>query len=524
MTAQHLLEVLARRGRDGGETPAFAWRGRPVAWRRFDTEIAATARTLLALGVGRGDRVLLAMAEGDAFLPAFWGTLRAGAVAVPMLPRSGAARLLEVAARLGAAVIVADAEPAARWQALLDGIAAAGVQAVETAALPAAGATGTVPLPPLPAPDDVAFLQLTSGSTGEQKAVRIRHRDLATNVGQMVEGFAVSADDVFLSWLPLHHDMGLILMGVVPLVTGCTLHLQPPGMAAIRGWMEEAARCRATFTAAPDFAYRLCLRLARERDGLDLSRLRVALDAAEPVRASTVESFERAFGLGSVVTPAYGLAEATVGVTTWPPGVPIRVDERGAVALGRGFPGVRLRIAGEGGVPLPASEIGEIEVASPALTDGYWGEPPAEAGRWLQTGDLGHLDADGNLYVVGRAKETIILGGLTLAPREIEETVDRLPFVRRSAAVGIDRGRLEGEQAFVFVELVRGARGEPAEQVAAVVGAFHERLGLRPGRVYLVAPGSLPLTADGKLRYGELRRLYLDGEMRRDGALLFPLE
>ena len=204
--------------------------------------------------------------------------------------------------------------------------------------------------------------------------------------------------------------------------------------------------------------------------------------------------------------------------------MPIRVDERGAVAVGKGFPGVRLRIAGEGGVPLPASEIGEIEVASPALTDGYWGEPPAGTERWLQTGDLGHLDADGNLYVVGRAKETIILGGLTLAPREIEETVDRLPFVRRSAAVGIDRGRLEGEQAFVFVELVRGARGEPAEQVAAVVGAFHERLGLRPGRVYLVAPGSLPLTANGKLRYGELRRLYLDGEMRRDGALLFPFE
>jgi len=356
--------------------------------------------------------------------------------------------------------------------------------------------------------------------------VRIRHRDLAINVAQMVEGFEVTARDTFLSWLPLHHDMGLILMSVVPLSSGCALHLLPPGMASIRGWMVEAARRGATFTAAPDFAYRLCLRLSRERDGLDLSRLRVALDAAEPVRASTIEAFERAFGLGPVVTPAYGLAEATVGVTTWTPGVPIRVDERGAVALGKGFPGVRLRIEGDGAVPLPEGGVGEVLVASPALADGYWGEGPADPGRWLRTGDLGHLDEDGNLYVVARAKETIILGGLTLAPREIEETVDRLPFVRRSAAVGIDRGRLEGEQAFVFVELARGTRGDVggklAELAAAVVGAVHERLGLRPGRVLLVEPGTLPLTANGKLRYGELRRLYLDGELARGGALLFP--
>lgn len=520
--AESLTGTLARRGRDGGERAAFSWRDRTLVWRDFWQRVEATARRLAAQGVAAGDRVLLVLEEGDAFLAAFWGALRAGAVAVPMLPRSGASRMLDVAAWLGAAGVVADRGPAERWSALHDGCGAAGrwlLDADEVAAPPAGAA-----LPVEPDAEQVAFLQLTSGTTGAQKAVRIRHRDLATNVGQMSDGFAITGEDVFLSWLPLHHDMGLILMSVVPLVHGCALHLLPPGMPAIRGWMDEAARTGATFTAAPDFAYRLCLRLARERGGLDLGRLRVALDAAEPVRASTVAEFEEAFGLGTVITPAYGLAEATVGVSTWPPGTPIRVDARGYVAVGRGFPGVRLRIDGEAG-ELPAGEVGEVKVASPGLAAGYWGEPlpPAEDDRrWLATGDLGYLDAGGNLYIVGRSKEVINLGGLTLAPREIEETVDRLPFVRRSAAVGIDRQRLEGEQVFVFVELARGARGDLGEQSAAVVGAFHERLGMRPGRVCLLAAGAIPMTANGKVRYGELRRLYLDGELKTSGALLFP--
>ncbi len=541
MVAETLLEVLTRRGRDGGDGAALRWRERPLAWRGLLARVESVARQLRARGVATGDRVLLPIAEGDVFLASFWGTLRAGAVAVPMLPRSGAERLLEVAAWLGATALVADRDPVARWQRLAAGCAADGRRLLDAAATVATGAgAATAPLPPPPTEDAVAFLQLTSGSTGEQKAVRIRHRHLRANVGQMVAGFAVTARDVFLSWLPLHHDMGLILMSVVPLSLGCELHLLPPGMAAIRGWMATAAARGATFTAAPDFAYRLCLRLAREHGGLDLSRLRVALDAAEPVRASTVEAFERSFGLGPVVTPAYGLAEATVGVSTWPPGVPIRTDERGCVALGKGFPGVRLRVDGAAG-PLPAGEVGEVMVASPALADGYWGEPSLEttastagetapvgaagatAGpRWLATGDLGYLDAGGDLFLVGRAKEVIQQGGLTLAPREIEETVDRLPFVRRSAALGIDRGRLEGEQAYVFVEVARGAKAALPERSAAVVTAFHERLGMRPGRVCLLALGALPLTANGKMRYGELRRRYLSGELQRSGALLFP--
>jgi len=532
-----LLDVLARRGRDGGDGPAFWWRGRPIPWRLFAERTESVARGLRTRGVGRGDRVLLAAAAGDTFLPTFWGALLAGAVAVPMLPRSGAARLLEVAAWLEAAGIVADRDPAERWSPLAAGAAAAGRWLADGDEA-AAGANGQGTLPAAPLDDDVAFLQLTSGTTGEPKAVRVRHRDLRTNVAQMVAGFDVTSRDVFFSWLPLHHDMGLILMSVVPLAAGCALHLEAPGMAAIRGWMDEVSRHGATFTAAPDFAYRLCLRLARRRSALesdlDLSRLRVALDAAEPVRASTVAAFESAFGVGPVIAPAYGLAEATVGVTTWPPGTPIQVDERGFVAVGRGFPGVRLRIGSER-APLPAGEVGEVLVASPALADGYWGEPRSEqrlaegapgsdggGERWLATGDLGHLDAEGNLYVVGRAKEVLSVGGLTLAPREIEETVDRLPFVRRSAAVGIDRGRLEGEQAFVFVEVARGARGDLEDHSAAVVAAFHERLGMRPGRVCLVEPGTIPRTANGKVRYAELRRLYLEGELARGGALLFP--
>src|SRR5205807_1573576 len=159
----------------------------------------AVARGLRDRGVGAGDRVVIAVAEGDAFLATFWGALRAGAVAVPLLPRSGAARLLEVATWLEAAGVVADDEPPARWQELTGAAATAPRWLASTDAALAPDASAS-PLPPTASADEVAFLQLTSGTTGEQKAVRIRHRDLETNVEQMREGFEVTAGDVFHSW------------------------------------------------------------------------------------------------------------------------------------------------------------------------------------------------------------------------------------------------------------------------------------------------------------------------------------
>jgi fatty-acyl-CoA synthase len=380
------------------------------------------------------------------------------------------------------------------------------------------------------APADLAFLQYTSGSTGEPKGVAIEQRNLLLNAVQMAAGFAIVPDDVFVSWLPMYHDMGLVLMTVTALLAGATLHVYPSGLASIRSWPAALERHGATFTAAPDFAYRLALRLRRPgAEPPDLSRLRVALDAAEPVRASTVAAFSRAFGLGEgVMIPGYGLAEATVAVSAPPPGSPLVVDDRGAVGLGCGFPGVELAIAGPTADQLPSGQVGEVWVRSPSLATGYFRDPAATAATWradgwLRTGDLGYLAPDGTLFVVGRQKDLLSWGGSTVAPREVEEVVDLLPFARRSAAVGIEPGgRQDGELPFVFVEVAARSAAPLEELARQVVESVRGHLGTSPGRVCLLRPGSIPVTANGKLQRGELARRYREGDLAREGRLLFP--
>ena len=385
------------------------------------------------------------------------------------------------------------------------------------------------PAPPVRVrPDDIAFLQYTSGSTGNPKGVKLTHAGLLTNMDQMIAGMGITEKDSFVSWLPVHHDMGLILMTMVPMLLARPMVLMPTSVRSIRSWMTTIAEHRATFTSAPDFAYRLAVRYLRD-ERPDVSTLRVALNAAEPVRAGTVAEFERSFGLGHVMAPAYGLAEATVGVSMWGPGKAILADERGCVSIGRPFPEIAIRIETEDGVAAPG-ELGEIVVSSPANTRGYWNNEEAtralltEDGS-IRTGDLGYLDRDGHLFIVSRLKNIIIQAGRNIAPGEVEEEVEGLSFVRRAAAVGIDRGGSEGEQMWVFVEpKVEKAKAVEAydEMVIEVVSAVHGRLGMRPGRVYLLEPRTIPMTANGKLQHAALRASYIDGSLRAHGKILFP--
>ena len=255
----------------------------------------------------------------------------------------------------------------------------------------------------------------------------------------------------------------------------------------------------------------------------------MALNAAEPVRPSTMEGFERAFGLRNVLIAGYGLAEATVGVSSWQPGSPPLVNGRGIVSVGYPFPRIDVQII-ENGQPLPSGQSGEIVVRSPANTCGYFSDP-AETARlfwgdgYIRTGDLGYLDDLGRLFVTGRLKNIIKHGGETIFPQEAEQIVDLLPFVRRSAAVGIDSGGPEGEQLWVFVELSRpGGYGDPELYDAAVevVQAIQAHLGIRPGRVYFLRPHSIPLTHNGKTQHAALRDLFLSGALRASNAILFP--
>ncbi len=519
-----LLELLAGRARRGPDKAAFTFAGEATSFGELWRGVEEFAAVLRQHGWRRGERAVLALPNGGELFRAFYGVQRAGGIAVPIFPASGARRVLRIAGLCGARAIVAPGDvPEARQAELERGAGERGIVLLKASA--GTGVDSTDDFPRVAA-DDVAYLQYTSGSTGDPKGVQLSHRNLLTNVRQMIAGMEITARDVFVSWLPTYHDMGLVLMTMVPFYLAAELHLLPASLTRVRPWLRAIERHRATFTAAPDFAYRLCLRAVQSPGEIDLSSLRVALDAAEPVRASTLESFEADFGLENVVLPGYGLAEATVGVSMETPGEPVRVDARGFVAVGQPFPEVEITIAGGDG-PTAAGEVGEILVRSPANTRGYFANPAATdalltADGALRTGDLGYLDTDGRLYIVGREKNVIISSGRNIAPREVEEVVDELAFVRRSAAVGIDRGRTEGEQVYVFAEVRPRQSRPPRQMVVEIVRAFRDALGFRPGRVYLVKPRAIPLTANGKLRYGELAASYLEGQLRREGKILFP--
>jgi acyl-CoA synthetase (AMP-forming)/AMP-acid ligase II len=383
----------------------------------------------------------------------------------------------------------------------------------------------------LVAEGNTAFIQFTSGSVGDPKGVQLTHANLITNVEQMIAGMEITQPDIFVSWLPVYHDMGLILMTMVPFYLGLPLTLLPTGYNYLKTWLKTIQDQGATFTAAPDFAYRLCLLYIKDPENYDLSSLRVALNAAEMVRSGTIQRFEERFKLEHVMLPAYGLAEATVGVCSWQPGEKVKVDTRGFVSVGSPFPGVQMRIARDN-KPAKPGEIGEILVKSEANTGGYFQNPKATKDLFTQegyikTGDLGYVDKDGDYFIVGRKKNIIIQGGFNIAAGEIEELVDEFPFVRRSAAVGIDRGSTEGEQVYIFIEVnlkkSQLQKQEIFEDITLeVVQQFDRMFGFKPGRVYLLKTRAVPMTYNGKIKYLQLKEDYVNGTLRKEGLILFP--
>ena len=474
---------------------------------------------------------MVAIPNSVEFFFAFYGVQQAGAVAVPVFPGLGTDRILSLSELADASVILVSRDfPEDKLMELRHHAAAKGSEVFDVEECRDHG--GNSSFPEVEA-ECTAFIQFTSGSTGDPKGVELSHGNLLTNIRQMIAGMEITSNDSFVSWLPVYHDMGLILMTMVPFYLGIPLTILPTGLNYLAPWLRTINDTKATFTAAPDFAYRLCLLVVKQKEDLDLSSLRVALNAAEPVRSTTIRRFEEVFNLNNVLLPAYGLAEATVGVCCWKPGQPIKTDARGFVSVGKGFPNIQLRLVSEQDQSeLPPKKIGEILVKSPANTRGYYKNHQASealltSDGYIKTGDLGYLDEAGDLFVVGRKKNIIIQGGRNLSSREIEELIESFPFVRRCAAVGIDRGRLEGEQAYIFIEprLPGKSLNDPnllEERAIDVVEAFHQSFGFRPGRVIFTKRSTIPVTPNGKIQYQQLKTLYLKNSLHENGQILFP--
>jgi acyl-CoA synthetase (AMP-forming)/AMP-acid ligase II len=523
-----VVELLARTARCHPDQPSVVADGRTWSYAELYGAARGSAHGLQRAGIMPGDLVVLALPNGAEFLVLFFAALIAGAVAVPLFPGTASERLGSLAMLAGASALIVPASLRGESMRALASLRSRGAGPVVLAPgdLDGSGSPSAVP----DDPDRPCYIQYTSGSTADPRGVVISHRNLVANIGQMAVAMDITSDDVFVSWLPTYHDMGLTLMALTPFSLGARLVLLPTDLRDVTGWLRAIEAHRGTFTAGPDFAYRLCLRNVPDPGRFDLSSLQVCMNAAEPVRAATLTGFETAFGLRDVMMTGYGLAEATLSVTSTPRGRAIDVDERGLVCLGQPMPGTTVRIIGAENMPLPAEQPGEIVVAGPSNCVGYHRNPAASATLILpdcsiRTGDLGYLDQAGRLYFTARRKDVIKVAGRTLYPQEVESLAEEASGVRLAAAVGVDRGAVEGEQLYVFAEARAAGTASASELQALVVEItrnIHEALGVRPRSTLLLRPRRIPMTANGKLRRAELREAYTTGSLHYGADIVFP--
>jgi acyl-CoA synthetase (AMP-forming)/AMP-acid ligase II len=522
LTATTLTELMRRRAAVSPDTPYFHLYGETVTYGRLWAQSARYAAGLAAHGVKPGDKVCLIYPTCAEFFYTFFGAVRLGAVPVPLYPTLGVDATANVF-RNADAVVVATI---GWFRSGVDQSVALAPNVREVLEPPDLDVDGTPPALAEPGPEDLAFLQYTSGSTGEPRGVMLTHRNLIETCHFMAAAAGLTPDDRVVSWLPLYHDMGLIGLSFTPPLMAAPVWLLPPDLRNPRQWLELMTQVRATFTVSPDFGYRNCVRNVRDPHDLDLSSLKAALSGAEPVRLSTIRGFEDHFRVKNVIAPCYGLAEATLAVAVWPRGQAIRVDGTGRF-VSAGYPchGVSVRIVprAEDGPPvaLAANAEGEIQVKSPGVMKGYYNNPEATArvlgpDGWLRTGDLGFLDHDGLLYVSGRIKDVMILGGENVVPADVEEVVDSVPGVRYSAAVGVESERTGTQRLHVVAEVRDESAAADAYHalVREIVQRVHTARGHRPARVLLVRSGTIPKTSSGKIQRSRLGQMIDDGALR----------
>jgi len=525
----------------------------PISYARLAAAARAVATGLIRRGAPPGSRVALMLPTGLDFFAAFHGALYAGCVPVPLYPPARPAQLEEhlrrvagILANASALWFVADprARPFAEALSAQCPALAGIVTVAELSASPSAAQL------PARAGGDLAFIQYTSGSTGDPKGVALTHANLLANIRAMRMAARATPADVFVSWLPLYHDMGLIGAGLGSLVVGFPLILMSPLAFLARPvrWLEAIHRHRGTLSAAPNFAYEICANKLTDNElgGLDLSCWRMACNGAEAVSPVTLERFGMRLapcGLRrEALAPVYGLAECSVGLAFPPPGrgpridtvarrtladeglaLAVAADAPGAQAVpgcGHALPGHEIRITDAAGRALPERRVGRIQFKGPSATAGYFENPIATAklfdGDWLNTGDLGYL-ADGELFVTGREKDIIIRGGHNIHPQELEEAVGRIAGVRTgNVAVFPATDARAGTERLVVLAETRAAEAEARVRIRAEIERLASELTSLPADdVVLAPPGTVLKTSSGKLRRAACRAAYEQGTLLR---------
>jgi acyl-CoA synthetase (AMP-forming)/AMP-acid ligase II/acyl carrier protein len=524
---------------------------RRITFAELHRRALGILRHLQQLGARRGDKLIIFLNNNEAFIDGFWAALAGGIVPVPLavgISDEHRRKLLRIARKLGSSFLYTDRKT-------LDRLGALALAAGETATFASLESraflidhleeTGQPGQPAAVEPDDVAFIQFSSGSTSEPKGVVLTHRNILANARGASEAAAISDRDVALSWMPLTHDMGLIGMFIMMFANQAHINLMPTDLFIRRPllWTSIASRKRATILSSPNFGFRHFLNVLGERnqDDVDLGPVRYIFNGAEPISVALCEEFmDRMAHTGlhrSAMFPVYGLAEASLAVSFPPPGNPFRslvLDRRSlnigqpvrtalpgepnAVELmceGRAIPHCELRIVDDADQLQPERSVGHIQIRGENVTSGYYEAPDINANvftgdGWLRTGDLGLVDA-GELVVTGRVKEIIFVNGQNYYPHDLEAIAQDTPGLElgKVAAAGCRPPAAETDELTIFV-LHRGSLADFVPIANEVTRRVNEHAGLEVAHVVPVK--RIPKTTSGKVQRFALEQAFVAGQ------------
>jgi acyl-CoA synthetase (AMP-forming)/AMP-acid ligase II/acyl carrier protein len=506
---------------------------------------------LQRLGADRGDKLIVFLNHNEQFIDGFWAALSGGIVPVPLavgISDEHRYKLLRVARLLGNPFLYTDRKNLERLGAFAASVGESATferlkgraflaDSLDNVARAGRAARAT--------PDDVAFIQFSSGSTSAPKGIVLTHRNLIANLRSTTAAAGFNERDVSLSWMPLTHDMGLIGKHIFMFANRIENHLMPTELFIRRPllWPKFASERRATILSSPNFGYRHFLKVLGDRslDGVDLSAARLIFNGAEPISVELCDEFmERMAPYGlkrTAMFPVYGLAEATLAATFPEPGSAYRAirfdrhrlatgapagraaaDARDALALmdvGRPIPGTEVRVADENRAALPEGTVGHLLIRGENVTKGYYQEPEINARTitadgWLDTGDLGVV-VDGDLYVTGRAKEIIFVNGQNYYPHDLEEIAQRAEALElgKVVAAGCRPAGAETDELTFFI-LHRGSLEDFVPIAAEVTRLVNEHAGLEVAHVVPVK--RIPKTTSGKIQRVALEEAFVAGE------------